>query len=438
SYSYVFQGQTGSLDHAFVTSSSLSQLTGSSVWNINADEPIGKDYNQEFNPAYLYSADPYRSSDHDPVLVGFNLQGAQNTPPAVSITSPSTGASYSAGSNITLQATATDADGSIVKVEFYAGSLKLGADSTAPYEYTARNVEAGTYTITALATDNDSALAVSDSIVITVAACQGSGTISAEGYNGIPGTQVANLLGSPAYPDSPSVSVSLGQFEFGSNIGDNYGARVRGYICAPSTGYYTFYIAGDHQCGLWLSTDENPANKSLIAYSELPVPLRAYYNRSTQRSALVHLFKGARYYIEALHKEATGNDHLSVAWQLPDGNIEAPIPGRRLSPWQSSSSARVAGNFNQAMEKAGRLQSSNLNVTFSPNPSNTYFNLSAKSAVLKPLAVTVTDASGKVIERVQNLTSGAALQLGSNYAPGVYFVEVRQGAQTVRTKLIKQ
>lgn len=69
-YSYVFDGQSGSLDHALVSNGLLTQVVGADKWHINADEPIAKDYNQEFNPAYMYSADPFRSSDHDPVIIG--------------------------------------------------------------------------------------------------------------------------------------------------------------------------------------------------------------------------------------------------------------------------------------------------------------------------------------------------------------------------------
>lgn len=73
-YSYVFDGQSGSLDHALASASMMSQITGADKWHINADEPIAKDYNQEFNPAYLYESGPFRSSDHDPVLIGLDLK----------------------------------------------------------------------------------------------------------------------------------------------------------------------------------------------------------------------------------------------------------------------------------------------------------------------------------------------------------------------------
>ena len=69
-YSYVYRGQSGSLDHAIATDSLAADVTGIATWHINADEPRSMDYNLEYNPRQLYRADPFRSSDHDPVLIG--------------------------------------------------------------------------------------------------------------------------------------------------------------------------------------------------------------------------------------------------------------------------------------------------------------------------------------------------------------------------------
>ncbi len=81
SYSYVFDGQWGSLDHSLANSSLQPQFTGAAKWHINADEPDALDYNTNFRSVTqqndLYADDFYRSSDHDPVLVGLNL-GAVN------------------------------------------------------------------------------------------------------------------------------------------------------------------------------------------------------------------------------------------------------------------------------------------------------------------------------------------------------------------------
>jgi len=72
-YSYVFDGESGYIDHALASSSMTAQVTGTEHWHINADEPFVIDYNTEFKPQDLYSDSPYRSSDHDPVIVGVQL-----------------------------------------------------------------------------------------------------------------------------------------------------------------------------------------------------------------------------------------------------------------------------------------------------------------------------------------------------------------------------
>jgi len=76
-YSYVYKGRTGSLDHALASKTMAKQLTQFQHWNINADEPAVLDYNTEFKSKAqqntLYAPDPFRSSDHDPVLIDFKF-----------------------------------------------------------------------------------------------------------------------------------------------------------------------------------------------------------------------------------------------------------------------------------------------------------------------------------------------------------------------------
>lgn len=79
---------------------------------------------------------------------------ASNKAPISSITAPSSGATFSAGENITISADASDSDGSIAKVEFFHGSTKLGEVTSPPYDYTWSDVPAGRYVITATATDD--------------------------------------------------------------------------------------------------------------------------------------------------------------------------------------------------------------------------------------------------------------------------------------------
>ena len=75
-YSYVFSGQSGYLDHALANASLARQVRGAVEWHINADEPRVLDYNVEFKTPWqqdsLYNAEPYRASDHDPVVIGID------------------------------------------------------------------------------------------------------------------------------------------------------------------------------------------------------------------------------------------------------------------------------------------------------------------------------------------------------------------------------
>ncbi|MFD0885341.1 ExeM/NucH family extracellular endonuclease, partial [Streptosporangium algeriense] len=72
-YSYLFEGRSGELDHAMVSRGLLKRVTGTTIWHINADESRILDYNTEYNPPQLYRPDAFRSSDHDPLVVGLKL-----------------------------------------------------------------------------------------------------------------------------------------------------------------------------------------------------------------------------------------------------------------------------------------------------------------------------------------------------------------------------
>ena len=88
-------------------------------------------------------------------------------PPVVNIISPSNAAVFLAGSSVTIQAAASDPDGSVSLVEFFSGAIKLSETVAPPYEFAWSNVTAGVYALTAVATDNTGVRATSS--VVTVA-----------------------------------------------------------------------------------------------------------------------------------------------------------------------------------------------------------------------------------------------------------------------------
>ncbi|HMP84526.1 MAG TPA: Ig-like domain-containing protein, partial [Verrucomicrobiota bacterium] len=91
-----------------------------------------------------------------------------NAPPTVTLTSPANGAVFSAPANISLRASASDSDGSIAKVEFFANGVLVATDTSSPYSATWGSVSAGNYSITAKATDNNGAQTTSTAASITV------------------------------------------------------------------------------------------------------------------------------------------------------------------------------------------------------------------------------------------------------------------------------
>lgn len=93
-YSSSFNNESGQLDHALVTSSVASALTGATIWHINSDEPSSFDYNTENKPDDRYAVSPARSSDHDLVLLAFNTSCPAITVTPSSVPTGTAGAAY--------------------------------------------------------------------------------------------------------------------------------------------------------------------------------------------------------------------------------------------------------------------------------------------------------------------------------------------------------
>jgi hypothetical protein len=90
----------------------------------------------------------------------------QNQAPTVSLTT--NGVSFTSPAKVSLTASASDPDGTVVRVEFFNGTTRLGEDTSAPYTAQWNTGAAGPYTLTARATDNAGAAKTSNSVAITV------------------------------------------------------------------------------------------------------------------------------------------------------------------------------------------------------------------------------------------------------------------------------
>jgi predicted extracellular nuclease len=133
-YSYTFDGQAGYLDHALANASLADQITGAADWHINSDEPSILDYDTTFKPPAqeaLYAVDPYRTSDHDSVVVGLNLTDA--IAPNTTIDSSPSNPSNSSSALFTFSG--TDAGGSGVASFECKLDLSSFGSCTSPQNY---------------------------------------------------------------------------------------------------------------------------------------------------------------------------------------------------------------------------------------------------------------------------------------------------------------
>ena len=164
-----------------------------------------------------------------------------------------------------------------------------------------------------------------------------AGSILREVFQGLPGNAISDLTNATIYPNNPTLTNFVTDFfEAPTDVDEAYGQRMHGYIAPPLTGNYTFWIASDDNGQLWLSTDDKPANRRLIATVNGWTSPREWGKEVNQQSVAIRLEAGRAYYVAALQKEGTGGDNLAVRWLRPDGLDEGPIPATYLMPFGTS------------------------------------------------------------------------------------------------------
>jgi RHS repeat-associated protein len=119
-------------------------------------------------PSGTYSVTATATDDRGASTTSAAATVTVNTQPTVTLTAPTEGTTYTAPAGITLTANATDSDGNIARVDFYNGATLIGSATAAPYTFAWTNVPAGTYALTAQATDNLGAAIASATVNVTV------------------------------------------------------------------------------------------------------------------------------------------------------------------------------------------------------------------------------------------------------------------------------
>lgn len=157
--------------------------------------------------------------------VEITITGTGNQAPTVSLTAPAANSTYTFGSSVSLTADAADADGTISKVEFYAGTTLIGTDNSAPYAVTWSQPAAGSYSLKAKAYDNNNATTDSTVVAITVNAVN-SGSGPDLMISEIGSRQYSNVAFWIEFTNKSSADIQLSDYEIRSPYTTTGGSSI--------------------------------------------------------------------------------------------------------------------------------------------------------------------------------------------------------------------
>jgi hypothetical protein len=283
-----------------------------------------------------------------------------NQPPTVTLISPSNGATLPAVAAFTIEADAQDSDGTISKVEFFQGAVKLGEATAPPYRYTWSNIGAGTYAITAKARDNRLATAVTAPAIVTVTAPPlGNGA-------GLRGEYYDNVVNFSALGGNTPILTRIDpvvNFDWGGGspaptIGaDTFSVRWTGQVQPRLSGSYAFYTYSDDGVRLWINgqllvdnwTDHGP----------------------TENANTINLNAGQLYDVRMEFYENGGGAVAGLSWSATGLSKEA-IPQSQLYP---AGAPRIATQpLSQSVTTGGNVTLGVLASGTAPISYQWYFN----------------------------------------------------------------
>ncbi len=190
-------------------------------------------------------------------------------------------------------------------------------------------------------------------------------------YGGGVDNNLDNLKGNARFPDIPDEVAYLTALDQPDRPLDYWGAQLMAVLTPPETGDYTFWTASDDDSEVWLSTDTDPANATMICSVE---GWTGYYDWAgatgapgdNQQSDPIPLVAGQQYYIEMLFSDGTGGGFGSVAWAGPGiGEEPTVIAGEYLA----ADAAWIPAGYYQAKDPSpadGELDVTMALLTWTP------------------------------------------------------------------------
>ncbi len=278
-----------------------------------------------------------------------------STPPTVTLTAPANGASAVAPASFTLTANASDSDGTISKVEFKSNGVLLGTDTSAPYSWTYSNVAAGTYAITAVATDNSGTAATSNTATVTVTSTPPTVTLTAPA-NGASAVAPASFTLTANASDSDG---TISKVEFKSN-----GVLLGTDTSAPYSWTYSNVAAGTYAITA-VATDNSGTAATSGTATVTVTPGTVSLTRSYKYDANERLCKSIDPEVGAtiIDYDLASN----VAWTAPSATLIDPNQCSRMSVPSADKTLRSYDAMNRVTAVATPGGTADLTYTYAPD-----------------------------------------------------------------------
>jgi hypothetical protein len=359
----------------------------------------------------------------NPAPTAFSINGTPctgpNTPPTVALTAPAPGATFTAPATVGFAANASDPDGTITQVDFMTGTTVVGSDTTAPYTFNWTAVPAGSYSLTARATDNKGATSVSSPVGISVAANTGPAIVLQAGAVTVPeggtGTFTAKLSQNPTSNVTVTVARTAGDTDLSVSTGATLtftpanGTTAQTVVLTDAedadnvngTATFTASATGFTSATVTANELDNDLavgdQRFLQLYTELHDPANGYFSP-----------QGIPYHsIETLMVEA------------PDYGHETTSEAFSYYMWLEATYGRVTGDwskFNTAWTTAEQF----IIPTHADQPTNSFYN-PAKPATYAPEFPAVTSYPSPLNSNVPVGQDPLAAELNSTYGtPDMY------------------
>ncbi|AQZ68100.1 cellulose 1,4-beta-cellobiosidase [[Actinomadura] parvosata subsp. kistnae] len=341
--------------------------------------------------------------------------GGTGTAPTVALTSPTAGQTFTAPATVPIAANASDADGTVTKVDFYQGSTLLGTDTSSPYSYSWTNVAAGSYSITAKATDNTGLVTTSSPVGITVSPNTGPALVVSPTTVSVPETGSASFGVKLSQAPSASVTVSVARASgdtdltvtpssrtfttsnwnseqtFTLNAADDSDTTSGSAVFRVSASGYTAVDVTANEADDDVGGDNEYVKRFVELYNEIHDPANGYFSP-----------EGVPYHsVETFMVEA------------PDHGHETTSEAYSYYLWLEAAYGRVTGDWSKFNTAWASMEKYIIPAT-ADQPTNSFYNAS-KPATYAPESNSISDYPSQLDSGVSVGTDPIASELQSAY-----------------------